>query len=151
MGKVSISRFIAAPPKRVFEIAADFEHAPKRITAIKNVEMLTGGEVKKGTRFRETRTMFGRETTEELEVTAYDPPRSYQVGCNSCGCWMETRFRFEPDGTGTNLVMDLAWKPLTLFAKLMSPLSVIMLKKCVAAFNQDIDELKYAAEQPIEK
>lgn len=151
MGKISVSRFVAAPPKRVFEIASDFEHAAERITAIKRLELLNGGEIRKGTRFRETRVMFGKEATEEMEITGFDPPNSYQVGCTSCGCWFETRFRFEPDGSGTNMVMEFAWKPLTFMAKLMSPLGNMMAKKCVKACDQDLDEIKYAAEQPVEK
>lgn len=151
MGKVSIARFVAAPPKRVFEIASDFERAAGRITSIKSLEVLTGGLIRKGTRFRVTRSALGHEVAVEMAVTAFDQPMSFQVGCTCNGSWYEVRWRFDPDGTGTNLVMEFGWKAITLSAKLMSPLLDAKIKKCLKACDQDLDELKYAAEQPVAK
>lgn len=151
MGKISVSRFIAAPPKRVFEIATDFERVVERITSIRSMEVLTGGEIRKGTQFRMSRRALGQETHAEVTVAAVDAPKSYQVGCTCDGFRYDARLRFEPDGSGTNFVLELAWTPLTLTAKLMAPLTDGKIRKCVKACDQDLDELKYAAEQPVAK
>ncbi len=151
MGKISVSRFIAAAPKRVFEIASDLEHAAGRITSIKSLEVLTGGAIRKGTQFRVTRVAPGHEASAEMTVTAFDAPTSYQVGCTCNGCRYEVRLRFEPDGTGTNFVMEFGWMLLSLTAKLKSPLLNAKITKCLKACDQDLDELKYAAEQPAVK
>ena len=56
----SVDRHVDAPPEVVFAHASDFRRAPEFITAIAKMEILTSGPVGAGTRFRETRMMFGR-------------------------------------------------------------------------------------------
>ena len=90
--------------------------------------------------------MFGKEATETMDVTAFDPPRSYTVGAYSCGTQYETTFRFEPEGDGTKVTLDFTGTPKTFLARLMMPLMKLMagaVKKCV---TQDLDDLKKAAE-----
>ena len=148
MGRISVSRFIAAPPKRVYAIASDLEGLAARITSIKHMEVLTGGPIKKGSQFRVGRAMQGIEASAEMTVSACDEPKSFQIGCTSAGCRYEIRFRFEPDGTGTNFVLEFGWMPLSFGAKLTSPLHDGKIKKALKMCDQDLDELKYAAEQP---
>src|SRR5262249_42210999 len=118
----------------------------ERIPSIKRIEMLTNGPVGVGTRFKETRNMFGKEATETMEVTAFDPPRSYALGCNSCGCIYDSRLDFIPSAGGTKVTMSFNVKAVSFFAKLMSPLSRLfsgMMRKC---FEGDLEAVKKAAE-----
>jgi hypothetical protein len=141
-----LSTHVSAPIETVFRLAADFAETPGRIKLIKRVEMLTPGPVGVGTRFRETREFMKREATEEMEVTAFDAPRSYTLVCRSHGCLFESHFRFEPDGNGTRMTLACNNQALTLGAKLMSPLAWLMqgtIKKCV---EQDLADIKSAAE-----
>src|SRR5690606_37390928 len=85
MPKIEVSRSVNAPPATVFEMLTDLEGAPRRIPAIQKIEMLTPGPVGVGTRFRETRVMFGREASETMEFVAFEPGRSYTVTAFSCG------------------------------------------------------------------
>lgn len=144
---ITIDRHIAAPPERVFALISDFANAPKRIPAILRVEMLTSGPVGIGTRFSETRKMFGKEATETMEVVAFDAPRSYSLRAYNCGCEYNSSFGVEPDGAGSKLTFHFDAKPVTLMAKLMSPLAHLMmgpmLRKCVA---QDLEGIQKAAE-----
>ncbi len=64
---------VAAPPEKVFAMMSDFANAPQRISGISKVEMLTDGAVGVGTKFKETRVMLGKEATETMEVTTFDP------------------------------------------------------------------------------
>lgn len=147
MGQITVSKYINAPPERVFEVFADLPNAAGRVSAITRIEMLTDGPVGVGTRWRETRFMFKREATETIEITTFDPPRSYTTLANSCGCRYECSFHFEPHGEGTNVVSKFTWTAQSLLAKLMSPLGKLMASACIKAFDKDLSELKAHCEQ----
>lgn len=85
MGQIAFSRKVNAPIDAVFERLTNIPDVPKHIPGIKRVEMLTSGPVGKGTKFRETRVMFGKEATETMEVMDFQPPKSVTIGATSCG------------------------------------------------------------------
>jgi carbon monoxide dehydrogenase subunit G len=75
-----VSREVAASRDRIWSTVTDLEAAPTTLSGVDRVERLDGGDgFGVGTRWRETRTMFGRQATEEMEVTAVDPPSGYTV------------------------------------------------------------------------
>ncbi|MEM1329374.1 MAG: SRPBCC family protein [Planctomycetota bacterium] len=143
---MAVETRIEAPVDRVFAMSCDFENAVNVIEAIKKVEMLTDGPVRVGTRFRETRVMFGRETTEEMEVTALTPGKSYEISADSCGCDLTCLVWFQPDGDATRLGFDMRSKPRTLAAKVMSPLGALMAGSMRKALLSDLESIKRAAE-----
>src|SRR3954451_3348037 len=103
MPSFTMTKKIDAPPDAVFALFADLANAPGRIKGISKMELVTPGPIGVGTRFKETRIMFGRPCTEEMEITAFDPGRSIEIGNHSCGVELRTRFRFVPDGNGTRV------------------------------------------------
>ena len=142
MPTIEIRDTIDAPSEKVFAIFADLEHAQENIDSIIGMEMLTDGPVGKGTRWRETRKMFGKEATEEMWISDWRPGSGYTVDCESCGCSYVTDISFTPSGAGTEVVMSMRVKPLTFLARLMSPLSLLFagtFKKCM---KKDIDDLR---------
>lgn len=141
-----IERTVAADPKTVFAAASDFANAPRRITGIQKVEMLTQGPVGVGTRFRETRQMFGKQATETMEVTAFEPGRSYVLGCENHGCRYSSEIRVEPDGKGSKLTMHFAATPLTRMAKVMAFLMKPMIRSVAKHVAKDLDDLKASLE-----
>ena len=147
MAHVVVERTIAAPPERVFAAATDVHRFAEIVPAIEKVEVLTPGPMAVGTRFRETRTLMGRSATEEMTVTAFDPPRSYVVGAESHGCRYRTEFRFEPVGSGTRMVMEFGAEPMTLTAKVLSVLMKLLTKKMAELCAQDLDAIKAHVEQ----
>ena len=146
MKPVIIEARIDAPPARVFEVFTDLAHAPDRVRGIKQLELLTSGPVGKGTRFRETRVMFGRQATETMEILDFQPGRAYSVGAESCGARYLSTFTFEPDGAGTHVRMTFGATPVSFFAKLMVPMMSFMRKSCAKMIAADIDDLKAACE-----
>lgn len=146
MAGTDCSVLVDAPPERVFELATDFAGAPGRIRGISRVEMLTDGPVGVGTRFRETRTMFGREASETMDVAEFDPPRSYALVCESHGARYRSVFRFVPEGGGTRVEMAFQVKPMSLAARLMSLMAPMMVKMVRKEMERDLADLKRAAE-----
>lgn len=146
MTTFEFSRQISAPIDTVFAATSDFAGAPERIRAIDKVEILTAGPVGVGARFRETRTLFGRQASEEMEVTLFEPPRRYAIGCVSCGCRYHSEFRFETKNGGTEVTMSFEAVPLTLFARVMAFLTKPMIKSMAKMCAQDLDDIKTSIE-----
>jgi hypothetical protein len=142
----SIDRHIAAPPDIVFAHAANFPRAAEVISAIVKVDMLTDGPTRVGTRFRETRVVFGREACEEMTVTAFEPPKRYTLGAESHGSRYHTELSFTSDGQGTRVTMTFAATPLTFMARVMSLLTRPLAKSLVKMCAKDLDDLKAAIE-----
>jgi carbon monoxide dehydrogenase subunit G len=145
--KIVCSEHINAPVEKVFAVASDVEHAPEVISAITKMEVLTDGPVGVGTRFRETRVMFGKEAMEEMEFSVFDPPRSYTLVADSHGCHYVSTFRFTPEGAGTRVDFEFTGDAHSFGAKVMSavmgPLMKGTMRKMLA---KDLGELKRSIE-----
>lgn len=151
-----ISERVNAPADVVFALSCDFANAPKRIRGIKKMEMLTDGPVGVGTRFRETRVMFGKEATETMEIVDFQPGKSYTLRAQNCGCEYRTTVSVRAGGPGggggggsggSEITFDFAAKPLTFVARVMGTLMGWMMRgACVKAIRQDLLDLKKAAE-----
>lgn len=142
MASCVIETRIQAPPARAFAAFTDLRNAAGRPKAIKKLEVLTDGPIGVGTRFRETREMFGREATEEMEISTFEPGRSFTISCTSCGVAYATRFDFVPGGDGTNVRVEMTTRRLTIFAKIVGPLMGAMMgkmmRKCLMADLEDL-------------
>jgi hypothetical protein len=145
---ITCTRLINAPQGRVFDVFTDLRRAPGRVKGITGLEVLTEGPVRQGTRFRETRTMFGKQATETMEITSFDAPRSYTVGCGSCGAHYTTRFTFTPEGPSTRVEMSCTVEARSFVAKLFKPLAKLMMKQMRKCFEADLGDLQRAAESP---
>jgi len=142
MPELAMSRTIAAPVDATFAAFSDFANAPQRVSAIKRVELVTPGAVRVGTRFRETRVMFGKEATEVFEVVGFEPGRSYALRCQACGAEWRYDFAFRPEGRGTRVDVKASVRGVSFFAKLMAPLAGLMMKSISKAFEKDLDDLE---------
>ncbi len=141
------STHIDAPTARVYDIITDLHGAQERIEGIKSLEVLTDGEFGVGTRFRETRVMFGKEATEEMEITEVNLGKSYATGAESCGCRYRTVVSVEQDGEGSRLSMAMEATPMTLVGKIMSVVMSRMMKGTIRkCFEADLADIKRAAE-----
>jgi carbon monoxide dehydrogenase subunit G len=146
VAKFTVTQPIAAPPERVFALATDFAGAADRVRGIQRFELLTDGPIGVGTRWRETRVVFGKESTEEIEVTRFDPPRSYAAQCETCGARFTSTLSLAPQGDGTLVTFQSGAQALSLFAKIMSRLSALMAPSMNKLFAADLDDLRRAAE-----
>jgi uncharacterized protein YndB with AHSA1/START domain len=138
---------IDAPAEKVFAILTDVEKLPERIPDIIRVEKLTPGPVAIGTRFKETRKMFGKEATEEMTFTTFEPNQAYTLGAYSCGTRYTVPHRLTtlPDGK-TELQLTFETRAESLFAKVMSPMLFFMKGMMVKKIQADLDAIRKACE-----
>lgn len=148
MFNISLSKRIDAPIETVFETATDLQRAAEHMRGIERIELETTLPVCVGTRWRETRKMLGREDTQTLEITAFNPPNGYTIGCENCGSYFESEFRFEPAaGSMTDVTLDVRCEARSLLAKLMSPISNLMFGKVMrTCMEDDLEDLARVSE-----
>lgn len=148
MAELSVSRRIAAPRERVWEVVTDLDRSPEVIEAIQSIERVRGDGFDVGTRWTETRTMFGREATETMEVTSIAPGRSYVVEADGRGARYRSEFRLEPAGDdATELTMSFGAEATGLVGKVMSAtIGRLFAGATRKAIQSDLDDIARAAE-----
>ena len=146
MASLRLTKHIDAPPEITFAVAADVARWPESIGSIELVEMLTDGPVGVGTRFRETRTMFGRQTAEVMTFTAFDPPQGFTLEALSHGARIVSVHRFIPDIAGTLVELTIRTKAQSLLARLYAPLGWVIFCALKQPLEADLDDLRQAAE-----
>ncbi len=137
---------IAAPPEVVFEASIDLESWAKHIEAITKIEILTPGPIGIGTRFVETRMMFGREASEEMTISELVAPERFVLTAENHGTRYVSQHLFEPQGDGTKLTFAFSGVPVTFLARLFAPLGRVMMPSVVKAIEGDLRDLKKAIE-----
>ncbi len=105
MGKATATRQINASVEKVFQAISDVSTFEKTNPNIINIEMLSTQTSGVGTRFRETRTMNGREATTELEFTEYVENEHVRIVSDAGGTIWDTLMKLTPEGKTTRLDM----------------------------------------------
>ncbi len=143
-----MSRHVASPVGRVWEVATDLTGAPDVLRAVTSVEVLTDGPFGVGTRWRETRTMLGRSATEEMAVTAVDPHRSYTAEAHSGGARYVSTFTFVPAAGGTDVTVGFAGTPTGRVTAALAALTAPLVRRSVVtALRADLADIAAAAER----
>lgn len=140
---LSSQKEINAPPERVFAVMTDMDAAGQWMPNFVRIEMLTPGEYGVGTKWRETRKMFGREASEVFEVTGLEPGKSLELyvdGTQGASKWGYYRFRYqlEPVGGKTSLTLTGEMGGLGVFMELLGRLMAGAFKK---ALGKDLDAM----------
>lgn len=139
---------INAPVERVFDIFTDLGQAADNLSGIKSLELLEGPEkMEVGTRWKETRTMMGKDSTEEMWVSELTENKSYAVDAESHGTKYHSVFTFESVGDKTQVTWMFEGIPQTLGAKLMSVTAKMFMGSLKNMLAQDLNELKVACER----
>jgi len=148
MSDLLISKRIAAPPDKVWSVITDLDHIPDVISGVIGIERLDAGSgFGVGTRWRETRKLFGKEATEEMEVTAIDPGHSLTHRADSHSVHYISTYRVEPIGDGTLLSLTFDAQPQNGFAKFMAATVGRLMKGATRkALQKDFDEIAKAVE-----
>ncbi|WP_190122140.1 SRPBCC family protein [Streptomyces inusitatus] len=140
---VVVERRIAAPAERVWSALTDLERAPEVLSGVESVELLSPGPFGVGTRWRETRRMLGTSATEEMWVTASEPPLGYVVEAESRGAHYVSDFALRPAGPeATDVRMTFTARPpggaAGLLAKVFGALGARAVAKAIARDLADV-------------
>ena len=145
--QVVVERFIEAPPDAVFSTAIDITNWPRFISGVQSVELLTPGPVAAGTRFRETRSMFGREASEDMTLAQVEPPRRFLFTAFNHGTAYRAEHLFAPEGAGTRTTLIFEGQPVTLLARVFAPLGRLFLGTLKRQLESDLADLNLEAER----
>lgn len=77
--QIELAKSVAAKPADAFAIVTNIADWPLIIRSIRDIEVLTPGPIRVGTRLREDRIMFGRDGTQELEVVTIERPHRLRL------------------------------------------------------------------------
>jgi uncharacterized membrane protein len=146
MQTVTVRQPCTAPIEVVWRLATDLASMPETMSGITAVDVLSAGDFGVGTRWRETRTMYGKQASEEMVITAMQPGRSYTAQAESSGMRYVSTFDFSPTDTGTDIVMTFGGEATGTAAKLMSTLTGwAMVGSVRKAVKKDLSDLATAA------
>lgn len=155
MATITVSETINAPIEHVFAVATDLPNCEQWVNGINAIEVLEPapdspdnlGQVGKGFKWRETRTMFGKQATEDMWITEWSPPTGYTVEARSHGSHYLTPFTFTDLGNGsTEMKMAFTATPETFGAKIMMKVFAMMTKKLTQCLADDMADIKARCE-----
>ena len=144
--KISVQETISASTQAVYDAMIDFLGRPDVLPAVMKCEVLTEGDVAVGTRFRETREMFGREASEEMEITELVPGEAVLLEAHSHGMHYLTRYAVAAAGEGATLTVTFEGRPETLMARLMGFVAKMFEGATAKALKQDLGALRASVE-----
>lgn len=147
--QVEVTREIDAPPSRVWEVITDLEHSAQVVSGIEQVERLDDHDgFVVGTRWRETRTMFGKQATEEMEVTAIVPERSYTTLAEHGSNRYVSNLEVAPRDDGhSRLTMSFEGTSTSGVGRIMTAtVGRLMRSTTRKMLQQDLDDIATAAE-----
>lgn len=145
---VVVERRIAAAQGTVWEALTDLRGMAQVLSGVSKTEVLTDGAFDVGTRWRETRRMFGKEATEEMRVTASEPPERYVAEAESHGTHYVSEWALRADGPATTTVrMTFTAEPAGgftgLLAKVLGGVGARAVSKAIA---KDLDDVATVVE-----
>ncbi|MGE0041622.1 MAG: SRPBCC family protein [Vicinamibacterales bacterium] len=146
MATVRVGTLIRAPLERVFRVFTDIEGSALRVRNIQQIEMLTPGAIKIGSRWRETRELMGQTASEELQITAFEMNRMYTITCDTHGTRFDCTFRFTEAPDGTDVMAELDIIPQSFGARLVAPFGALVLSNIEKSLEQDLMDLTHAVE-----
>jgi carbon monoxide dehydrogenase subunit G len=148
--EIRLRKDVDAGADRVWDVMTDMDRWPEVVSGIERVERLDDGDgFGVGTRWRETRIMFRKEATEEMEVTAVDPGRSYVAEAASRGTRYRSTLTVEPvTGRSSRLTMTFDAQPRSTVSKMLgATLGKLFEGATRKALEKDLDDVAAAAER----
>ena len=145
--QIAVECFVEAPPDAAFSAAIDISNWPRFISGVQSVELLTPGPVAAGTRFRETRSMFGRQASEDMTLAQIEPPRRFLLTAFNHGTAYRAEHLFAPEAAGTRMTLVFDGQPAALLARLFAPLGWLFRGTIKRQLELDLADLKREAER----
>ncbi|MFC4605347.1 SRPBCC family protein [Rhodococcus kronopolitis] len=147
--EIRLSRQVNATPASVWAVLTNLDGAQDTLSGVTKVERVSGPDYAVGTRWRETRKMFGKEATEEMWVAEVDPERRTVVKAHSSGTDYTTTFDLAPTADGTELTMTFTGETGSSIVHkvMMAVFGRLALKATTKMIAQDLADIAARAEQ----
>lgn len=140
MARLCVSEWINASPEHVFGVMRDPDQARSWMPGLTAMEVEPPGPLETGSKFRETRKMFGKQHTVEFDVVGVEPGRSIELAAIDCGVSYFFTQSVAPENGGTRLTLDGRAEGGGLVARMMMKMmGVGMMRKALA---KDLAALK---------
>jgi carbon monoxide dehydrogenase subunit G len=142
--KVSVEVNINANRADVWNVITDIENSINVISSINKIEMIDNPQNSlEGLKWKETRTMFGKEATETMWITESEENEYYHTRAESHGSVYITKLSLNESDSLTKLTMSFEGVPQTATAKLLSFLMSPMIKSSMKkAIAKDLGDIK---------
>ncbi len=147
--KIILTQLVKAPKHKVYFVFTDFQNIPKNLAHVHHIDFFEGGaQPIVGMRMRETRSTFGKTTSEVLHLNKVDAPHSFEITSHSRGVTYNKRYRFEEKDGHTHVTLALEAFPKTRPGKTLVFLRGSLFRKnLVGALNKDLLDFKKATEK----
>lgn len=145
---MSVTIDINAPKETIWAKITDIEKSVETISGIEEIEVLEKPEDSLvGLKWRETRTLFGKQATEVMWITDAEENHYYKTRAESHGAIYTTILKLEEKEGVTELSMTFGGKAQTFMAKIMSAIMMPFFKKATKkALEKDLEDIKRASE-----
>lgn len=140
---------INQPLAAVWALVIDIEHSANVISAINDIEVVDkGNDNKVGFKWRETRTMMGKDATETMWISEILPESYYVVLAESHGTKYRSTIEVAAiNASTTKLKMTFSGEPTTLVSKILSKLMMPFFKGSITKMlHQDLLDIKHHLE-----
>tara|TARA_Y100000588_G_C13945702_1_gene792039 strand:+ start:321 stop:770 length:450 start_codon:yes stop_codon:yes gene_type:complete len=118
--KCSVSLPIDGTKEDIWSVITDIEHSDQNISGIDKIEVLEKPDELTGFKWRETRTMFGKEATEVMWITEAEENHYYKTRAESHGMVYISTMSIEEEGDHQVLTMGFEGEPQTFSGKFMN-------------------------------
>jgi carbon monoxide dehydrogenase subunit G len=151
MSELSVSREVAVSPESLWDLITDLDRSPNVISAVTAVERLDDGTgFGVGTRWQETRQIFGKDSTEILEVTAIDPGRSYTVETDNLGAHYRSVISVESSPGGSTITIAFGAESTGTVSKVLAgTIGKLFEGGTRKALVKDLDDIAVVAEADV--
>lgn len=140
--KIQVECRIPAPKSICFKAFTDLNALADKVTAITKIEILTSGKIGVGTKFKESRVMFGKESSEVMEITTFENDSHFREEAYSGGVRYISDWNFSELNGETLVTITFKIKYETFLSKMMSPIFFFLSGSFRKAFDTDLEEMK---------
>lgn len=144
---ITATEIIKSSIEDVWKALTDIEGASQRISCIVDLKMIEKPAIGLvGTKWQETRVMFGKEAVETMWITKAEDFSFYETRAENCGSIYTSIVKISEVPEGIEVSMSFESKPLTIMAKLMTPIMWLFGGSIKKAFQKDLLDIKKSLE-----
>ena len=146
--KCSVSIPIEGTKEDIWNVITDIEHSEANISAINKIEVLEHSESElNGFKWRETRTMFGKEATEVMWITESEKNHYYKTRAESHGMIYVSTFTIDTEKDHEILTMGFEGEAQSFMGKVMNTVfGRMMMSSTEKAIMKDLEDIKNVVE-----